>query len=127
MNVEVLPSAEAVARRASVVADDARATAAAARPVRRDGQRRPHPLADAAGLAGEDLAWEKMHILQVDECAAPLGDPGRNVPHLRGSLLADALLRLEQPLPVPVEEEDLEAAAACYARTSGDIARARRC
>jgi 6-phosphogluconolactonase len=53
---------------------------------------------------------------------APPGDPDRNLTHLRESLLDHTPLRAEQVHAMPVEEADLEAAAARYARTLQAIA-----
>ena len=73
-------------------------------------------------LAGEDVPWPSVHVVQVDERVAPAGDPDRNLTHLRESLLAHAPLRPEQIYAMPVESPDLEAAAARYARTLQEIA-----
>jgi 6-phosphogluconolactonase len=67
-------------------------------------------------LADEPVPWKHLHVAQVDERVAPAGDPDRNLTHLRESLLAHAPLPPEQIHPMPVEEDDLEAAAASYAR-----------
>ena len=63
-----------------------------------------------------------MHVVQVDERVAPAGDPDRNLTHLRESLLEHAPLPPEQIHAMPVEEKDLEAAAASYARLLQQIA-----
>jgi 6-phosphogluconolactonase len=47
-------------------------------------------------------------VFQVDERVAPDGDPDRNLTHIRANLPDAALARLR---PMPVAEEDLEAAA----------------
>ena len=51
-------------------------------------------------LADEDVAWENVHVFQVDERVAPAGDPDRNLTHLRESLLEHAPLR---PRPHPCD------------------------
>jgi 6-phosphogluconolactonase len=61
-------------------------------------------------------------VVQVDERVAPAGHPDRNLTHLRESLLAQAPLRPEQIHAMPVEEEDLAAGAARYARALREIA-----
>ena len=38
-------------------------------------------------LAKQSLEWDKMHLFQVDERAAPDDDPDRNLTHLRESLV----------------------------------------
>ena len=42
----------------------------------------------------DDVPWESVHVLQVDERVAPEGHADRNLTHLRESLLAQA-----QPVP----------------------------
>ena len=73
-------------------------------------------------LAGEEVPWKAVHVVQVDERVAPAGDPDRNLTHLRESLLEHAPLRPEQIYAMPVESADLEAAAARYAQTLREIA-----
>lgn len=73
-------------------------------------------------LASEDVPWNDVHIAQVDERVAPAGDPERNLTHLQQSLLEHAPLRAEQLHAMPVEAEDLNAAATQYARTLQAIA-----
>jgi 6-phosphogluconolactonase len=73
-------------------------------------------------LADERLPWRDVHVVQVDERVAPVGDPDRNLTHLRESLLAHCPLRSEQVHAMPVESPDLEAAAARYALTLREIA-----
>lgn len=73
-------------------------------------------------LAGEEVPWKTVHVIQVDERIAPAGDPDRNLTHLRESLLSHAPLPPEQIYAMPVEANDLEAAAASYAKTLQQIA-----
>ena len=73
-------------------------------------------------LAGEDVPWESVHVVQVDERVAPAGHPDRNLTHLRESLLEHAPLGPEQIHAMPVESPDLEAAATRYALTLREIA-----
>src|SRR6202022_4121829 len=70
----------------------------------------------------EQLPWEHVHVLQVDERAAPAGDPDRNLTHLRESLLDHAPLRPDHIHAMPVEAVDLERAAERYALTLRDVA-----
>src|SRR5215469_14199721 len=44
-------------------------------------------------LAGEDVPWDAVHVVQVDERIAPAGDPDRNLTHLHESLVEHAPLR----------------------------------
>jgi 6-phosphogluconolactonase len=73
-------------------------------------------------LALEDLPWNTVHVVQVDERIAPRGDPDRNLTHLRESLLEQAPLPPEQIYPMPVESSDLQVACAQYAHTLEMIA-----
>lgn len=57
-----------------------------------------------------DVPWERTVIWQVDERIAPADDPDRNLAHLREAL-GD---KIAQVRPMPVEDDDLEAAAARY-------------
>ncbi len=123
MKMEVLTDAEAVAQKAAIIiATEARAAVAArGRFVMAvSGGHTPWQMLRA--LAGEDVPWEGLHVVQVDERVAPAGHPDRNLTHLRESLLAQAPLRPEQIYAMPVEGEDLVAAAARYARTLREIA-----
>ncbi len=80
------------------------------------------PWAMLRALADEDAPWKDVHIVQVDERAAPAGDPRRNLTHLEESLLAYAPLPPSQVHAMPVEAADREAAAAQYAATLAAIA-----
>jgi 6-phosphogluconolactonase len=62
-------------------------------------------------LAREDVPWEAVRIFQVDERIAPDGDADRNLTELRRRLPAAAVAKLE---PMPVSDDDLEAAADGY-------------
>jgi 6-phosphogluconolactonase len=73
-------------------------------------------------LAQLDLPWPQLQIVQVDERVAPLGDPERNLTHLRESLMSNAPLRPEQIHTMPVEASDLREAAMQYARTLAEVA-----
>ena len=122
MKIEVLADADAVAQEAAaVIAAEARAAVAARGRfiMAVSGGHTPWQMLRA--LAGEEVPWEGVHIVQVDERVAPAGDPDRNFTHLRESLLEHAPLRPEQIYAMPVEETDLTAAAVRYTSdTSGD-------
>jgi 6-phosphogluconolactonase len=123
MKIEILPDADAVARKAAdIIAVDARASVLArGRFVMAvSGGHTPWQMLRA--LANEDVPWENLHVAQVDERVAPEGDPDRNLSHLRESLLEHAPLRPEQILAMPVEWPDLDAAAKGYAETLQKIA-----
>jgi 6-phosphogluconolactonase len=80
------------------------------------------PWAMLRALAGEDVPWPSVHVMQVDERVAPAGDPDRNLTHLRDSLLSHAPLPPNQIHAMPVEAPDLVAAAVAYARTLESVA-----
>ncbi|MEK6276699.1 MAG: 6-phosphogluconolactonase [Actinomycetota bacterium] len=63
-------------------------------------------------LAEQEIDWSSTEVFQVDERIAPEGDPDRNLTHLLQSLPAAARARVR---PMPVTDEDPEAAAARYA------------
>ena len=123
MQIEILADASHVARKAAeMIAEDARAAAAARGTfvVAVSGGHTPWQMLRL--LASENVPWEKVRVVQVDERVAPDGDPDRNLTHLRESLLDTAPLRPEQIYPMPVESSDLNGAAAQYAKTLEKIA-----
>ena len=109
----MLPDAGAAARRlASLIAERARQSVA---------ERGTFAIALSGGRAPwqafrllweEDVPWDRVGIYQVDERVAPRGDDARNLTHLEQSLPQAALPRLRA---MPVEAEDLDAAALGYA------------
>lgn len=123
MNIQIFADADAVARQAAkFIAAEAR-TAVAARGrfiIAVSGGKTPWQMLRA--LAAEEVPWVGVHVFQVDERIAPAGDPDRNLTHLRESLLSHAPLRPEQIYAMPVEEDDLAAAAKNYAATLQTIA-----
>jgi 6-phosphogluconolactonase len=123
VKIEVLADADSVARQAAaVIAAEARgAVAGRGRFILGvSGGRTPWLMLRA--LAAEEVPWEHVHVVQVDERVAPGGHPDRNLTHLRESLLAHAPLRPEQIHAMPVEATDLEAGARQYAHTLQEIA-----
>ena len=76
-------------------------------------------------LAGEEVPWKGVYVVQVDERVAPAGHSDRNLTHSSESLLEHALLRPEQIYAMPVESPALEAAPKAYARTLQTIAGSR--
>jgi 6-phosphogluconolactonase len=115
MEMEILVDADAVARRAAaIIAADAREAV---------GARGRFLLAVSGGhtpwimlraLADQDVPWDGLHLVQVDERVAPDGHPDRNWTHLSDSLLDRVPLRPEQVHPMPVQSPNLEAAVAQY-------------
>jgi 6-phosphogluconolactonase len=111
--LEVYPEAPLAAiRTAELIGDRARAAVA---------ERGAFTLALSGGsgpwqafrlLADVEVPWDAVEIFQVDERIAPAGDDDRNLTHLQASLPPEAWARLH---PMPVDADDLEAAALEYA------------
>ena len=123
MKIEVFADENATARAAAkAIAEEARSAAAArGRFVMAvSGGRTPWIMLRA--LAEEDLPWQSVHVVQVDERVAPSGDPDRNLSHLRESLLDHSPIPPNQIHAMPVESENLEAAAGEYAALLSEIA-----
>ena len=117
MKVEVLADPEACARRAAeLVAADARAAVQARGRFAFAVSGGHTPWQMLRALADEDVPWQAVHLFQVDERVAPAGDPDRNLTHIRESLLARVSLPPGHVHAMPVEEPDLAAGAARYAR-----------
>ena len=115
LRIQTCPDPEAVAERAAelvaeqagaAIADHGRFTFAVS-----GGHT---PWAMFAKLAGKEMSWQQVTIFQVDERVAPDGDPDRNLTHLCESLPAGAAADVR---PMPVTADDLERAAAEYARS----------
>ena len=123
MKIEVLPNADAVARKAAeLIAAEARAAVKARGrfTVAVSGGHTPWQMLRA--LANEDVPWEGVNVVQVDERVAPAGASDRNLTHLYESLLEHAPLPREQIYAMPVETSELESAAERYAETLKTIA-----
>jgi 6-phosphogluconolactonase len=123
MNFVVLADPEAVAKTAAKLISAEVAVAVTARgrfTMAVSGGHTPWQMLRA--LSAESVPWKNVHVFQVDERVAPAGDPGRNLTHLLDSLLPYAPLSPEHIHPMPVEEDNLEAAAAKYARLLQQIA-----
>ena len=123
MTFEVLADAEAAASRAAaIIAEDARAAVAARGRFVMAVSGGHTPWIMLRALAKENVPWAGVHVFQVDERAAPDGDPDRNLTHLHESLLENAPITREQIHAMPMEMPDLEAAARQYERTLSGIA-----
>ena len=68
-------------------------------------------------LEDYELDWTKIEIFQVDERVAPAGSDERNLTHLVESLSIGAQGSIR---PMPVTDDDLEAAADRYAASLPD-------
>jgi 6-phosphogluconolactonase len=111
--LEVLEDADAVHRRgAEVIAEAAKADISERGhfALAVSGGRDPWPM--FSQLEDYELDWTKIEIFQVDERVAPAGSDQRNLTHLVGSLSIGAQGSIR---PMPVTDDDLEAAADRYA------------
>ena len=119
MHVEVAEDAERLAARAAGVVVDA-ARAGVARNGRFclavSGGRTPSAM--LAHLARAALAWERVHVFQVDERVVPDGDPGRNLTDLQRELLDRVPAHAHL---MDVTAADPEAAAAAYATELDEV------
>ena len=123
MKIEVHPDAAAIARKAAdIIAADARAAVVSRGRYVMAVSGGSTPWLMLRALADEQVPWENLHVVQVDERAAPAGDPERNLTHLRESLLDHAPLPLRHIHAMPVEAPDLNSAALQYARILRDVA-----
>jgi 6-phosphogluconolactonase len=118
IRVEVLPESGSSGRRAADLI--AEAASQAVREARRfawaiSGGETPIPA--FRRLAELDLPWHLIDTWQVDERIAPAEDPDRNSVQQLRALPRDAMDGMRW---MPVEDDDLEAAAARYAATLPD-------
>lgn len=63
-----------------------------------------------------DLPWAHIFVAQVDERVVPRGDPARNLTQIEQILVRAGPLPAANLLPMPVEDADLDRAAADYQR-----------
>jgi 6-phosphogluconolactonase len=109
---------EEAARRASELIIDAGSKALAERGefnLALSGGKDPWRMVELISEA--NLDWESTRIFQVDERIAPAGDDDRNLTHMVEALPIDLQTRIR---PMPVTDDDLEAAAARYAEELPD-------
>jgi 6-phosphogluconolactonase len=123
MKIDVLADADSVARAAaSMIAEMARSGVAARGRFIMAVSGGQTPWMMLRALSNQDMPWEKVHVVQVDERVAPAGHQDRNLTHLRDSLLTPATLSMDHLYAMPVEAPDLEAAAAQYAARLQELA-----
>ena len=123
MKIEVFSDSESVATRGATLIAAAAREAVAARGTFTMAVSGGHtPWRMLAALITEELPWQGVQILQVDERVAPPGDPDRNLAHLQESLLSKVPITAEQIHAMPVEHIDLESAARQYAKTLTELA-----
>jgi 6-phosphogluconolactonase len=123
VNLEILPDARTAARAAATYIADKARQAVAERGrfiVAFSGGSTPWQM--LRDLANDAVPWKNVYVVQVDERVAPDGDSDRNLTHLRESLLSQTPLPPEQIFAMPVEADDLLAAAASYSQTLRAIA-----
>jgi 6-phosphogluconolactonase len=115
MNIRILKDAETVAiEAAKLIAGMARqeVTSRGRFIMAVSGGKTPWLMLHALG--SEDVPWESVHVIQVDERIAPAGHPDRNLTHLRESLLLNSPIQEDNIHTMPVELADLESAAKTY-------------
>jgi len=123
VKIEVHPDDDLVARKAAaIIAVDARAAVSSRGRFIMAVSGGHTPWLMLGALTDQQIPWESVHVVQVDERAAPVGDPDRNLTHLRASLLDHAPLLPNHIHAMPVEAADLNGAAQQYAATLQDLA-----
>src|SRR5262245_41574664 len=123
VKIEIYPDDEVVARKAAAIIAAEMRTAVSSRGrfiMAVSGGRTPWLMLRT--LAGEELPWKHVHVVQVDERVAPAADPDRNLAHLRESVLDRAPLPPDHIHAMPVEAADFDRAAEQYARTLREVA-----
>ena len=118
MQVDVLADPAAVARSAAQFIAAQASAAMVARGRFKFAVSGGHtPWAMLRELSTLDVDWTNVFLFQVDERVAPPGDDSRNLTHIRASLVDRVPLPTANVFPMPVERNDLAAAAAQYAQT----------
>jgi 6-phosphogluconolactonase len=123
MQLEIVETSDALSRRTAETIARAALAAVATRGrfvMALSGGR--EPWAAFVRLAQFDLPWQSVHVLQVDERAAPAGHRARNWTHLEDSLLARVPIPRSQVYPMPVEIEPLSDGARRYADVLSQVA-----
>lgn len=136
MKIEVFADAAAVAQNAAtIIAADARATIAERGRFIFAVSGGKTPWLMLRALADEDVQWNKVHLVQVDERIAPAGHPDRNLTHINESFLShvpippgqihampvEVIERLVSSPPVGDQLREIEAVTRSYAQTLSQI------
>jgi 6-phosphogluconolactonase len=118
MRIELIAEQEALAQRgAELIAESAREANAKQGRFLFAVSGGTAPWVMFRALSNQKVEWDKVHLFQVDERAAPDDDDDRNYKHLRETLVNLVSFPAGNVHPMPVTEPDLEAAAAKYARS----------
>ncbi len=72
-------------------------------------------------LAEMTIPWGEVDLFQVDERIAPTGHPDRNLGDLAAHLLGRVIIPWRNVHPMPVNAEDPDTAADCYAGELQDV------
>jgi len=123
MRIEILGNDDLVAQKAaSLIAEEARSAVALRGffTLAVSGGKTPWKMLRM--LTDEDIPWKAIHIFQVDERLAPEGHPDRNLTHLLESMNKVKGILAGRIHAMPVEEQDIDAAAAGYSVTISEIA-----
>lgn len=122
MQVEVVATDDVGARAAAYVADAlGRGVVARGRAtVAFSGGSSSRGLLEA--LVDQDVAWSSVHVVQVDERVAPAGHEERNLSAIESLLLDRVDIPPSHIHPMPVDEPDLEQAAAQYTSALAGVA-----
>ncbi len=115
MYIELLPDADAAARRAAAFIAGRALEAVRERGcflLALSGGETPLPMFEA--LAAQPLPWRHVELFQVDERIAAKGSAARNWTRIEQLLVAPLGLAPQQLHPIPVEAVDPAAAAAQY-------------
>ena len=123
MKLEVFADSESVAHAAAAfVAEEARAEIKARGRFVMAVSGGHTPWLMLRALVHQDVPWEGLHLVQVDERVAPNEDSDRNLRHLVETLRGVESLGPDQIHAMPVEAPDLELAAKQYAGTLNQLA-----
>jgi 6-phosphogluconolactonase len=118
MEIEALDSGEALATRAAEhIAQQIRASVGARGRCLMAVSGGTEPWAAFRALATMRLPWHALHVLQVDERAAPAGHAERNWTHLEQNLLQRVPIAPAHCHAMPVDADPLEHGAERYADT----------